>query len=581
MTDVEALPSEIPMLNAFDAASDKRGQTANSAVHFFPEAFGLAGEKIFGRQSAGAGFLRAFFRHGGVDTLYCCTPSEEYFNQFRQIVTQCQSTTPTRWISYANLGQLTAPGCLYQHDPFLADLAWQRRRLGSAAASLCGVTHTLCTGRIMDAIGALVIAPLEHWDALVCTSQTAKDVVGNVLRSYLDYLRSRGGREFRVPIELPIIPLGVDCDSFDRPDAGSVRAQLRAELGTGIDDVALLYVGRLSFYAKAHPLAMYTAAEEVAKRTGKRLHLLHFGWFSNQDQKSQFAQAARQLCPSVVAHFLDERQDWSVAIWHAADIFVSLSDNLQETFGLTPVEAMAAGLPQVVTDWNGYRDTVRHGIDGFRVPTLMPPGGMGRELISRYALGIDNYDSYVGNAIQSIAVDFACCVAALEKLVSNQELRTRMGRSGRERARAVFDWRVVIGAYQELWTELAARRAASQGVARTGHPLREDPFAVFAGYATCTLDANCIVHLGPNAAMARLREISAMQMNAIALHLLCQEQDRAALIEAIDREGPILIGDLLEWIPAERHAIVLRTLGWLAKMDVIRVAGLDRIVGSV
>ncbi len=42
-------------------------------------------------------------------------------------------------------------------------------------------------------------------------------------------------------------------------------------------------------------------------------------------------------------------------IWQAADIFTSLSDNIQETFGLTPIEAMAAGLPSVVTDWDGYQ----------------------------------------------------------------------------------------------------------------------------------------------------------------------------------------------------------------------------------
>ena len=33
------------------------------------------------------------------------------------------------------------------------------------------------------------------------------------------------------------------------------------------------------------------------------------------------------------------------AAWRAADLFVSLSDNVQETFGLTPVEAM--GVPMV------------------------------------------------------------------------------------------------------------------------------------------------------------------------------------------------------------------------------------------
>ena len=51
----------------------------------------------------------------------------------------------------------------------------------------------------------------------------------------------------------------------------------------------------------------------------------------------------------------------------------SLSDNMQETFGLTPIEAMAAGLPSVVSDWDGYRDTVQHREHGFRIPTLAPP----------------------------------------------------------------------------------------------------------------------------------------------------------------------------------------------------------------
>ena len=57
--------------------------------------------------------------------------------------------------------------------------------------------------------------------------------------------------------------------------------------------------------------------------------------------------------------------------WAAADIFVSLSDNIQETFGLTPIEAMAAGLPVVVTDWNGYQATrFAHGVDGYPRPHL-------------------------------------------------------------------------------------------------------------------------------------------------------------------------------------------------------------------
>jgi glycosyltransferase involved in cell wall biosynthesis len=35
---------------------------------------------------------------------------------------------------------------------------------------------------------------------------------------------------------------------------------------------------------------------------------------------------------------------------------------------------MAAGIPVVVSDWDGYKDTVRDGVDGFRIPTFKPMG---------------------------------------------------------------------------------------------------------------------------------------------------------------------------------------------------------------
>ena len=188
-------------------------------------------------------------------------------------------------------------------------------------------------------------------------------------------------------------------------------------------------------------------------------------------------------------------------MWAAADVFCSLSDNIQETFGLTPIEAMAAGLPQVVSDWSGYRDSVRHGVDGFRVSTLVPPAGAGTELISRYAVGTDTYDFYVGNVSQSTVVDVAGCVEAFQRLVVNAELRATMGAAARRRAAEVYDWRVVIRGYQELWTEMAARRADVGRYARCRpppNPLRDDPFSLFAEFATCPLDDTCVIDVGPS-----------------------------------------------------------------------------------
>ena len=73
------------------------------------------------------------------------------------------------------------------------------------------------------------------------------------------------------------------------------------------------------------------------------------------------------LCPEVQLHVLDGRgEKVRREIWSAADIFVSLVDNIQETFGLAPLEAMAAGLPTVVSDWDGFRDQCGMGWMDFR-----------------------------------------------------------------------------------------------------------------------------------------------------------------------------------------------------------------------
>ena len=112
----------------------------------------------------------------------------------------------------------------------------------------------------------------------------------------------------------------------------------------------------------------------------------------------------------------------------------------------------------MVSDWDGYRDTVRDGVDGFRIPTLMPPTPYGIDLADRYALGIDDYDFYIGFTSQLIAVDTAATAKAYAALIGNPELRRRMGHAARSEARARFDWRVVVAQIQELWAELADRR---------------------------------------------------------------------------------------------------------------------------
>ena len=82
----------------------------------------------------------------------------------------------------------------------------------------------------------------------------------------------------------------------------------------------------------------------------------------------------RRLCPSVRFLRLGGPKPVSEELKRkaltASDLAISLVDNAQETFGLAVAEAMAAGLPLVASDWSGYRDLVRDGVDGFLIPSV-------------------------------------------------------------------------------------------------------------------------------------------------------------------------------------------------------------------
>ena len=123
---------------------------------------------------------------------------------------------------------------------------------------------------------------------------------------------------------------------------------------------------------KLDPWPTYQVLERVAQRLERPLILVECGPDDHPSQ-AEHLDAHRKLCPSIQFVRLGGAQPVSEEIKHqalaAADVAVSLVDNPQETFGLAVAEAMASGVPLVVSDWNGYRDLVRDGIDGFRVPT--------------------------------------------------------------------------------------------------------------------------------------------------------------------------------------------------------------------
>lgn len=548
-----------------------------AAIYFHPEGYTTSGPKLMGRNAAGESFLRGFLKYSKTEEFWAQVQMPEHAQEFADAVLNAGRNEPVKVVDKNSFSALSQPGAIYFPGPGIGQYAWHRAAFGHGAWSLCGITHTTSSAGAMDALTELLTAPVQPWDAVICTSTAVKDNVNRLLQAQADYLQDRLGIQKLVLPQLPVIPLGIHTQDFifTEQQKNAARAELQADTNT----LVVLFMGRLSFHAKAHPLAMYQALEKAAAAlpAGQKLVLVECGWHANELVEKAYRDAAQLACPSVRVVTLDGRKaEHRQIAWAGADVFCSLSDNIQETFGIVPIEAMAAGLPVVVSDWDGYKDTVRDGIDGFRVPTLMPVNGLGGDLAHRHALAIDNYDMYCGHTCSLIAVDVEAAANAFTRLFASSELRAAMGDAGRQRAQAVFDWAAIIPQYEALWTQLAEIRQAQAKDLKPlpqPWPARMDPFHAYASYPTQVFNARTVLSLvddNASAAIARLADYRRLAMIDFANAVLPDAAEVEAVL-AVAESGPKPAIELVQAIPSERQAFVFRSLCWLVKLGILKV----------
>ena len=260
--------------------------------------------------------------------------------------------------------------------------------------------------------------------------------------------------------------------------------------------------------------------------------------------------------------------------WSAADFFTSLSDNIQETFGLTPVEAMAAGLPIVITDWNGYRDTLEDGIQGIAIPTVSPASGSGEDIAAKYRSGRYSYGGYIGRTAQFTYVDADLVADSYARIIADDALRKDMGAAGRDRAVKFYDWSVIVPRYEALWAELGERRSKDSEIAaaQEGHvadPLRNDPSQVFSGYPTMSLGEDFQVsRQGTN---TELETLIQFKINSAVAGLVPDAPNMRALLKVLpNADASTDVGTLLVGLKAPR-AQAFRAILWLAKLGIVRL----------
>jgi glycosyltransferase involved in cell wall biosynthesis len=171
---------------------------------------------------------------------------------------------------------------------------------------------------------------------------------------------------YRVPDrKIACIPNGVDTDRFRPPATPMERDHARAELGLS-DDMTILFVGAI--IPRKRPHLLVQALGEL-KSAGIDAHLILAGPIKDKRYGDAIKSSAEGLGVDHQVTWTGFVQD-TAPLYNAADIFAFPSSN--EGMPNALLEAMASGLPSVITPIPGSVDLVRDGEEGIFTDGSLP-----------------------------------------------------------------------------------------------------------------------------------------------------------------------------------------------------------------
>jgi glycosyltransferase involved in cell wall biosynthesis len=390
-------------------------------------------------------------------------------------------------------------------------------------------------------ISAILFA--EPCDAVVVSSTAGEAAVRSLItqcQEILNAYEESSLRESTMHASIHKIPLAVREEMLVPIPKDLARTTLG--LSSSEQSKILLYVGRLTSNYKADLEPLILAFAEVS-RTDQDTILLIAG----KDIEEGYAAKLQSLScgygigdrVSFATNFAPQLKRFFYA---AADVFVSPVDNVQETFGLAILEAMAAGLPVVASNWSGYRDLVVHGETGYLVDTWLDVN----DLQDPFDIAHRQLNLETELAARTI-VDVSQMTKFITQLLASPVLRRDMGGAGRERVKKSFTWPVVMKSYQALWNDQLTRATMSMPPAKR---IMLDRSAIFKGYPRARAPVEQL-HASCSKAVA-----GAMASRAPRAPHGGGEELNSGLSEFMT---PQSVGDLLNQGPEER-AVVRRLL---------------------
>jgi glycosyltransferase involved in cell wall biosynthesis len=220
-----------------------------------------------------------------------------------------------------------------------------------------------------------------------------------------------------------VIYNGVDPEHWRSPGP-ETRERIRRVLGLGAADYVIAMCA--VFRPEKNHLQLVEALAHLRRR-GIAARALLIG---DGPMRPAIEARAREL--GVAADVLVTGLQHDVRPFLAAADAVALCSTSVETFSLAALEAMALGLPVVLSAIGGAADMVRPGREGF-----LFPAGDTQALVDRLAA------------------------------LADPDLRRRMGAAARETVEARFSERAMVEAYERLLQELALTRRQRANVRRS------------------------------------------------------------------------------------------------------------------
>lgn len=203
--------------------------------------------------------------------------------------------------------------------------------------------------RLVRSLDPLHRAHLRLEENLI--GQGGARVVAAISRKGAQEIQRHFGRQ-----EVPVVYNGVDVEEF-RPPRGAERAQARRAMRLAEDDFAVLYVGT-GFFRKGLRYLIEGFARMARPHNGKTPRLLVCG----RGARGPYERLVRAHGLEARVRFVDDAPSMAL-LYRAADAFVF--PTLYEPFGNVCLEAMASGLPCVLSSRSGGAELIRDGKEGY------------------------------------------------------------------------------------------------------------------------------------------------------------------------------------------------------------------------